>query len=876
MKITDVYYFSGTHWDREWYQTFQGYRYRLVSLVDEMLDYLEKEERFGVFHLDGQTIVLEDYLEIAPENEGRLKKLIQDGRIKIGPWYNMPDEFLLSGESLIRNLMTGHKICKKWGVEPWKIGYICDIFGHIAQMPQIFNGFDIDFTVLGRGTTETDEKYYNWEAPDGSSCVMFLLEADGGYGNIIKLINTAENDEDLKAKLKADIDSKAEKSNTPVLILMDALDHNTIHMDTPHYIDIIKDLYPDVNVHHCNLEAAAAQLSQMSDKLPTKVGELNKTAIYWHTYLHLIQHTISSYYTIKKANDECQNRLEKRIEPMALFAALNGNKIRRTFVDTAYKYLMQNHPHDSICGCSIEQVHKDMVYRFDQVKEIADILEEEFLYSQRPPKADDHNYLLRLYNPLPFERKQSVTVDVILEDNFPNRFADPGDFEFISSFKLYDAFGNEIPYERLEIAREYKKRVCRLNVEKGELYTITFEAYMPPCGYSEYKLVPSKMCVRYLERFNSGINFAENDFVRMEITSDGEICILDKKTKKEYKNLCNIVDDGEIGDGWYHINPVNDKIVYSIGNPARIEKIENGSSRCVFRITKYIEVPAKLEKLSSGRKRSDEYVKVPLEFEVGLSKSSRYVDAKLTIDNVVKDHRMRLIIPTGVEEKKYFAGQAFCCNTRSTGIDYSTQEWREFEPYEKQMNGIVGMREKNGDGIAFVSAAGLHDCGGYDDGNILITLLRTFQNTVNTVGEPGGQLIGKHSFNFFLVPLDKDVTYSELVKLQDIMAVGTVCVASSVAKDYVAKNESFMQIDGDNLNLSVIKVPESGEDNTAIIRVFNASDKTAEGKLIFNSPVNSAYTTNLNEEVLAEVKADGKELKIKLDKWKIQTYKIKF
>ena len=126
-----IYYYSGTHWDREWYRTFQGFRKCLVDMVDELIEYLETNAEYGVFHFDGQTIVLEDYLEIRPEMRERLTALIRDGRIVVGPWYNMPDEFLVSGESIIRNLMTGHKIAKEYGVRPWKFGYVCDCFGHI-------------------------------------------------------------------------------------------------------------------------------------------------------------------------------------------------------------------------------------------------------------------------------------------------------------------------------------------------------------------------------------------------------------------------------------------------------------------------------------------------------------------------------------------------------------------------------------------------------------------------------------------------------------------------------------------------------------------------------------------------------------------------
>jgi alpha-mannosidase/mannosylglycerate hydrolase len=141
MKKFDIFYFSSTHWDREWYQDFQGFRARLVKMTNALLSLLDKDPEYRTFHFDGQTVVLEDYLEIEPERREELAARIREGRILIGPWYVMPDELLVSGESIIRNLMKGHKIAKDFGVEPWKFGYVCDCFGHIAQLPQILSGF---------------------------------------------------------------------------------------------------------------------------------------------------------------------------------------------------------------------------------------------------------------------------------------------------------------------------------------------------------------------------------------------------------------------------------------------------------------------------------------------------------------------------------------------------------------------------------------------------------------------------------------------------------------------------------------------------------------------------------------------------------------
>jgi alpha-mannosidase len=145
-----------THWDREWYSPFQGFRRRLVRMIDDLIETMEKDPDYTCFFFDGQTVVLEDYLEIRPENRERLQALVRAGRIAIGPWYCMPDEFLVGDEPLVRNFMRGHRDARQWGVEPCKCGYVCDIFGHNSQFPQILNGFGIDNKTRRRSEQTAD------------------------------------------------------------------------------------------------------------------------------------------------------------------------------------------------------------------------------------------------------------------------------------------------------------------------------------------------------------------------------------------------------------------------------------------------------------------------------------------------------------------------------------------------------------------------------------------------------------------------------------------------------------------------------------------------------------------------------------------------
>ncbi|HQK76326.1 MAG TPA: alpha-mannosidase, partial [Candidatus Hydrogenedentes bacterium] len=152
-----AYYCPGTHWDREWYEPFQEFRMWLVELVDDLLDLLERQPAYTCFHLDGQAVVLEDYLRVRPENRDRLVAQMRAGRIVAGPWYVLPDEWLVSGESYIRNVMKGRAVCRELGVPAMRFAYTPDQFGHIAALPMLIRGLGFDAGICWRGAQ--DENY---------------------------------------------------------------------------------------------------------------------------------------------------------------------------------------------------------------------------------------------------------------------------------------------------------------------------------------------------------------------------------------------------------------------------------------------------------------------------------------------------------------------------------------------------------------------------------------------------------------------------------------------------------------------------------------------------------------------------------------------
>lgn len=885
MDKFDIFYFSSTHWDREWYQDFQGFRYRLVKMTDALLKLLESDNDYQTFHFDGQTVVLEDYLEIRPERRAELADRIREGRILIGPWYVMPDEFLVSGESLIRNLNRGHKIAESYGVSPWKFGYVCDCFGHIAQLPQIFSMYGIKYSLLGRGTDDNAPMYSRWMAPDGTSTVNFVVPQAGGYGAFYSAytyghnVDTGADNPIVVENIKKYIDGELERANgVPVVVIMDGLDHMPAAPHTTQYIEKIKELYPEATVHHVDLCRALELAAKVQPDLPVIRGELNKTPKKLYPYLHLITNTLSSYYPLKRENGICENLLEKKLEPLGVMSMTSKNKLDRVYIDLAYKHLIQNHPHDSICGCSIDAVHKDMEYRFDQVKEIGAALSENFLYEDPfDNRKDDENGVIRFYNTLTYDIERTLTVDIPFPTSWKYAYYEPFAYEKINAFKVYSPSGEEVPYKVTAIKRGSSCRFYKNNADKRDVHSVTMTVSIPALGYADYRIEGVASSVRYLKKMTSGQTFAENDLVRVDINTDGTLKLTDKRNDKIYDGLCSFLDDGEIGDGWYHANPVNDLVVSSIGSPCSIEKCEDGPARVAFRITKTMSIPECIVTDNFGKTRSKNRVDIKLESTVSLSENSSYPEVSLRFVNTAEGHRLKLMLPTRIAEDKYFTSQAFCFLDRKVGIDYATQDYLEHDQYEKATGGIVGKRDKDGFGLAFVSAYGIKECSAYEgeEGMLALTLLRSFTNTVMTDGGERCKLLGvPMEYRFALMPLSPETSNLDMLKAADSIAVEPIV-------KYIAHNEEaktslgVVKVESESVAVSVVKRPENEEDGVVVIRMFNPSEKPAMAKISTPHILLSARGTDPCESGHWNEPLTENTFECILPPWKIRTYKLK-
>lgn len=433
--MKNLHVISHTHWDREWYRTFQQFRMQLVHLIDNLLVILDNDPDYLHYMLDGQTIVLEDYLRVRMENFAKLQQYIQENRVLIGPWYILPDEFLVSPESTVRNLLIGKHICELFG-QRMMIGYLPDPFGHIGQMPQILRGFNIDTAALWRGVKPGMPTAFTWQAPDGSQVLLAHLYF--GYGNIAHWpVDTLENS---LASLEFAAKRLELHSNTSQYLMMQGTDHIEPHPATAESIRFYNEHNPDGNVAvHSTLPAFFAALSQeIEDKnivLPVHIGELRDPQ-----KAHMLPGVLSSRMWIKQRNWKAQTELERWSEPFSVwtevlergedaFGPIKAYQSAARVADPgaiireAWKTLLKNHTHDSICGCSIDATHKDMVPRFDKIDQINQEIRTQSLNAitsyidTRPKGLDAARLAITVFNAAAVPATDSVMAMITLPDD---------------------------------------------------------------------------------------------------------------------------------------------------------------------------------------------------------------------------------------------------------------------------------------------------------------------------------------------------------------------------------------------------------------------------------------------------------------------------
>ena len=876
-----VHFVLSTHWDREWRLGFQQFRWALVQLFDHVIEGLESGRLLTPFVTDGQSILVDDYLEIRPERRAAVAKLIASGKLVIGPWWTMPDEFLVSGESLIRNLRLGREHARRFGGEPSSVGYVCDIFGHNSQLPQILAGFGIGGAFIWRGVNLIGARQLSWTGADGTMLPCYRF-GPNGYGDYAIFVRggfdygwTYEGIEDY---LEMFVAGEVAASEVAPVLVHDACDHQD--WDERAYAALLayfaanEDRYELVHsTLDVYLEEMINDFSAVTTRLEGELREPGRTPFPPHPRSmagdtqFVIPGVLSSRVPLKQANARCESLLCQWAEPFSGFAKYAaGFDAAPGFLETAWYSLLANHPHDSIGGCSIDRVHLDMERRFDDAEEIADVVTREatrrIAGSVAVDDHDDRAVRVVLFNPVAAAYDGVAEVELEIPPDWI-RFNDFFGYEPKLAFVIHDDAGREVPYQRLsQRSSQRRGRSRRTSLLQTVEYTrvrVAFQAAIPPLGYSTY-VVREPAEASSVSQLDSGGGIdgrsvvitrypqtpglatsdrsMSNGILDVAVEQDGSLTVFDHRSGQSYSRLLTYEDSADIGDGWFHGPALADAVYSSAGSKTAVALEEDTPLFSRFRVRTTFAVPARFEREA----RSDELVDLQLDAHITLRVGEAFVEVTLDVENTACDHRLRVLMPTGVDTDSFFSDTPFDVIERPIALRGDNHLYREpeVEGTPQQMWTAVS---GGGRGLAVVST-GLYETTVRDQPQrpLGLTLLRAFARTVLTNGEPGGQIQGSHRFHFIIAPLEGHPEWHGLFLLGQRLAGGIRVVQLDHIERALVGDPQLLPPSGSLATIDGAVVLTSVRDVGGALefRLFNPAERAVEGRILLGEAVVAA------------------------------------
>ncbi len=894
---------SHTHWDREWYLTCEQLRLRLVGLVDRLLDLLEARSDFRYFHLDGQTIVLEDYLELRPHNEARLRRLIAEGRILVGPWYDMPDEFLVSGEALIRNFARGHRIARRFGT-PMPVGYLPDLFGHVAQMPQILRRFGLDNAVLWRGFGGRRAEYW-WDAPDGSRVLLLHLPPEG-YCNALRVhLDPAQ----MVQRTMRVIEFEAARTSVGHVLLMNGVDHVEPSATVADLVQQVGEAI-DAPVRHATLpqyvDAVRAAVGAGDDAVGLEVvgGELRSG----EDYANLLPGVLSARTYLKQANARIQALIEKRAEPLASFAAMLGSPYPAPEIDYAWKTLLQNHPHDSICGCSIDEVHDENMTRFARVEQVARAVADDAAGSIAAAIPSGPAGTLRLVaintTGNAYRGLVEALIDVPYNPLEPHRQMDPAGLDNPVTFwpaghtvtSMATADGQPVPFQVLGDEKAtvlvMSRREPPWPLEARRL-RLAWPGEVPACGYAAFdcRISPSSSSTgqQVETTLISTDTSAENEYIRLTVNDDGTVDVFDKRSSTSYRRCGELEDVGDVGDEYTYSPPARDQRITSADAiDVAVSRVQRGPVRASFQIDLALSIPSAAT--DDRQSRSGERIHNRVRVVVSLDTGSPCIGWQITVDNGSRDHRLRVLFPIGVATTdRVRAGTAFGIVTRPARREVPATVCVEapvsFGPTEwvTEAGGDDSGAVLLGEGLMEYEAA--DDAG--DGMRLGLTLLRAVgylsRGDLPTrpsghagpgLPTPGAQCLGTHTFRLAFEPRTTAPSHGALLARGSTFAVPPHVVPAIGSAATLPPSGGFLSLGALDGEIQLSACYRSAEADALVVRVFNPSDQPARVRLSAARSVHDASRVDLLERKIESLTVDGGAIELGLGAFAIETVMV--
>lgn len=849
--VSRVHITPHMHWDREWYFTTEASRILLVNNMEEILTRLEQDEEYKYYVLDGQTAVLEDYFAVVPDNRPRVKALVERGKLIIGPWYTQTDTTIVSGESIVRNLMYGMRDCMEFG-EPMKIGYLPDSFGMSGQLPHIYNGFGITRTLFWRGCSErhgTDKTEFLWQSADGSEVTAQVLPLGYAIGKYLP-----EDEAGLRKRLDTWLTLLENASVTKEILLPNGHDQMPLQQNIFAVMDTLRKMYPQRKFVMSRFEEVFEHTEAHRDELATLKGEFIDGK-----YMRVHRTIGSTRMDIKIAHARIENKIVNILEPLAALAWMLGFEYHHGLLEKMWKEILKNHAHDSIGCCCSDKVHREIMARFALAEDMADNLTR---FSMRKivdnmPQSEADK--LVMFNLMPWPREEVINTTLRLR---------------ASQFRLRDDKGNEIPCF-IRRAREIdpglidRQIVHYGNYDPFMEFDIQICQILPAMGYRTLYIEPQAPEKRLPARAKTDA-LLENAFWQIDINDDGTLRLRDKESGLIYDRVLEIEEGSDDGDEYDYSPSREEWRLTSAHGQHHVEVIQEAwQSRAV--IQHRIAVPANLAERSARLRNGA----LAVEFEVTLSHNSRRVDVVARLDNQADDHRVRVLIPTPFMTEQVLSDTQFGSITRPVRDDamanWQEEGWKEAPvPVWNLLNYAVLQQKRNGLAL-FTEGLREFEVVGEAEKAFALTLLRGVgvlgkEDLLLRPGRPSGikmavpdsQLRGRLDCRFSLLSFSGSPENAGVAQQAKAWLTPVQCY-NKIPWDAMKLNRapfstpdrySLLTLSPTGCVMSAIKKAEDRD--ALILRLFNPSESVScDASLSWNQALKGCCKTDLNEQVLA-------------------------
>lgn len=830
-----VHIVPSTHWDREWYITQRRFQFRLIRVLDKVQSLL-KDDRYRNFLLDGQTIPLEDYLEINPHKRDSLKKLVFEDKITVGPWYVVPDSLIPSGESLIKNLQLGYQTLTGLGGIN-SVGYCPDSFGLNSQLPQLFSQFGYKYAQFTRGERLTSSGYrgeIRWQSPDGSHLLAlfdgyasgFMLSYESCWRNMnIQRVEAERVASEVDSLLRRQRESGAFIAKNRLMVV--GIDHMEPQDNLDNVIDGLNQMLPDMHFIHSTQTDFFNSLNEELNVLDLPLADGEQCGPYSEHFL--LSNTLSSRMDIKLQNRLAENTLERYAAPLNIFTeGLHYAKDFNTqgILETAWKELVKSHAHDSICACSADDVMADVATRLRAARDMGNdivTLKLKKLAANISPSSICPAAIV-LFNPLPFKADsyidQIVRVPYDLDGTVFSLCTPDGMPVTGAKAELVCKKRHDIETDKVTdaVAMTDTTRIALPESEKRDMLSFVrirfYARELPPCGYSTYYLKNSDVIFQSSnDNFRFDLNGCENPIIKLSFNRNGSFDLLEKQTGILYPNQNHIEDMEDQGDAY----------TYSPGQPSEF------SAAADISINDYTNDYVEYRVVSSCSPSNGGDVK--LSSIIRVFHDSDTVHINTGIQNSACNHRVRACFTLPDVAEKSVSDTAFDLVSRPvidtadrTEKSILTQPMRNLLYIEGNKNSLLllskGPQEYEciNDTLAGKSVA-------------CMTLLRSVESVYRTVtltkDESGcgagdrwwtedAKMIGNFSFAYAVKPcshLDKAV----ISRFSDELQYPPIA-ASEYSEGQLPSSGSFLQVKG--VALSLVDHTDQG----LLVRVWNVEN----------------------------------------------------